>query len=626
MPFHRARGASFGYRSLQPSPRRVLPLRSLLGDIEIPRRLESPSHSIGLCLFSRRLLRGARLGDRECEQPSQPSTPSGSLGDAVGNTDGKEDSNTTDLVSSSESLTTGEIELSSSVVVFSANAATTGSDVASTKPELRGGMGNNGIPSMVNSQHDITTDERLCKLCFELEERRVERQKKLFEDMIVFEGGALSDHDSLGTYIIMRDFIQFALYHIKWGYYPKLFRKYRQLMTTGYFDPIPFASLRSQYDYHCYVAKIHESTPGFVTPTQLFQPVYGWVIAEYLVTTYRAKFDPREPLVVYDVGAGTGALALAVLDYLAEYFPAEYARCDYHVIETNPYLIPVLRRKLIHHYHHVHIHHISILNWRVLERRRCVVLAIELLSGLPHDCILWDPQGACSEHWFGFQQQGNLATAHERYYPVKDPIILRYLRYLGWMQEETFHNLKVLCLTGGRETLDPPAFRGLEPNMDDPAHVVCSKMLWLHSPFRTAWIPTIQMLFLETLAEFFPRHHLFVADWASVRQGLPGLNGPVLQVKMRVAREMFLRQPVPSFHSNAGMVDICFPTDFDHLREVYRRVCGAEKTTTTQSHPTFWRTHGGDKTSLFTTKTGFNPLLEDFAPFHVFATHHPSEL
>lgn len=463
-------------------------------------------------------------------------------------------------------------------------------------------------------------------LVAQLEERRVARRFKAFEDLLVFQGGALADHQGLGITLIMRDFVHFALYHQKWGYYPKLYRKYRQLMTTGYFDPIPFASLRSQNDYERYVAKIHESTPGFVTPTQLFQPFYGWVLAEYLITTHRSKFDPREPLIVYDIGAGTGALALSVLDYLAEHFPDLYAHCEYHVVEQSPHLIQVLRNKLVHHYHHVHVHHISILNWRALEKRRCVVVAIELFSGMPHDCVLWDSQGVCSEHWFDFQQHDNLSTAHERYHAVTDPIVLRYLRYVGWMQEESFHNLKVLCITDGAETIDPPPFHSMEPHVDDPTHLLVSKLIWIHSPWRTAWLPTAQMLFLEVLSEFFPRHHLFAADWAKVRQNIPGVNAPVLQVKLRIARELYLRRTLEEFHTNAGMVDICFPTDFVHLAQVYQRVCGKEKEVSSMEHPVFWRTHGGDKTTLYTTKSGYNPLLEDFKQFHVFTSHHPAEL
>lgn len=483
-----------------------------------------------------------------------------------------------------------------------------------------------GVPTIVTSGRDVVDEEHISRLVAQLEADRVARQHRLFEDLLVFEGGAVRDVEELPHFLIMRDFIHFGLYHSRWGYYPKLHRKYRQWMTTGYFDPIPFTSLRNQVDYERYVAKIHETTPDFVTPTQLFQPYYGWALAEYLVTTWRAKFDPREPLVVYDVGAGTGALSVAVLDYLAEYFPTVYATMEYHVIDASPYSIRLLRHRLVHHYHCVHIHHISLLNWRTLEKRRCVVFAIELFSSLPHDCVLWDGNDVVSEHWFGFQQRNNLATAHERYFPLKDPLIMRYLRYLGWMQEESFHNLKVLCLTGGRETLDPNPWHSIEPNVADHPWVMLSKELWIHSPFRTAWLPTVQMVMLEVLAQFFPRHHFFAADWSSVRQGIPGFNGPVLQVKLRIGKDIYLRKPVDQFMGNAGMISMCFPTDFEQLGIVYRHICGGAKDVGSMTHPEFWRIYGGDKTSLFTTQSGFNPLLEDFTPFHVFTAHHPAEL
>lgn len=480
-------------------------------------------------------------------------------------------------------------------------------------------------PKLISSSTDKMKEETALALVEELESRRLARQQKLFENLLVFEGGALSDHASLGKEMIMRDFVHFSLYHHKWGYYPKLFMKYRQLMTTGYFDPIPFNALRSQYDFERYAGKLHETTPGFVSPTQLFYPYYGWTLAEYLVTTHRSKFDPREPLVIYDVGGGAGALASSVLDYLSEHFPGMYEKCEYHVIEMNPYLIPILRTRLVHHYHHVHIHHLSLLNWRQCEHRRCFVLAIELLSGLPHDVIVWDNKGIVSEQWFRFTQHDNLSSAEETYRSAKDPVILRYLRYLNWLQEESYHALKVLCVTGGRETIDPPPYGSLDINHNDNILTLVSKILWIHSPWRTAWLPTAQMLLLEVLSKYFPRHHFMAIDWNTVRQALPGINAPVLQVKVRVAKDLYLRRPIEALHTNAGMVDICFPTDFEHLETVYRRICGTEKEVSCMTHPEFWKVFGGEKTALYCTKSGFNPLLEDFSQLSVFTAHHSPE-
>ena len=468
-------------------------------------------------------------------------------------------------------------------------------------------------------------DRTVAKLAECEEEKRIARQQKHFEDLLVFQGGALADHDSFGDRLIMRDFVHYAMYHRKWGFYPKLFRKYRELTTSGFFDPVPFGSLRSQHDYQVYVSKIHETTPSFVTPTQLFQPYYGWALAEYLVGVMRAKYDPSEPLVVYEFGCGTGVLALNILDFLAQHYPDIYDKCEFHLIEQNPALVQLIRNRMIHHYHHVKIHNISALNWRELEPRRCVVLGLELLSSMPHDSVVWNGDGTCAEAWFEFAQKDNLSSCYDRLLELRDPVILRYLRYLNWMQEDSFHHLKVLCLTGGRENISPSRWGTFEPNQQDPLYLIATKMAVMNSPFRTAWIPTASMLMLEVVAQYFPRHHCFFADWSSVQSGIAGFNGPICQYKMRLAKDFYARRATETLNSNAGMVDICFPTNFSDFQTVYRGICGEHKEISNMPHPEFWKTFGGEKTSLYTTKSGYNPLLEDFKQFQVFATQHPAE-
>lgn len=479
-------------------------------------------------------------------------------------------------------------------------------------------------PLALNAHH---SDERALQLALKEEEKRVQRWEKLYEDMLVFYGGAIQDHETLGTKMLTRDFIQYAMYHYKWGYYPKLARKYREQMTMGFFDPIPFGNLISQYDYEEYVYKLSEASPTFATPASLFQPYYGWVLAEYFVTTMRAKFHPDEPLIIYEVGAGSGQLALSVLDFLAEQYPEVYARCEYHLIDLSPYVINIQRKKLVHHMNHVHIHNISIFNWRELEPRRCFVVALEVLCNMPHDRINWMEDGSSYEQWFEFDERDNLSTASERQFQVTDPLILRYLRTTQWLHEESFHELRTLCLTDGNATVSKPKYGAvLEPTRFDPILVSMTKCLGLHNPFRIGWLPVGQLIMLEVLAEYFPRHHGFFADWNSVTSPLMGINGPVVQSKVRVAKDYFVRTSTDNISTNAGMVDICFPTDFDRLVETYRSVCGEHKEIMNMTHPDFWKTHGGEKTAIFTTRSGWNPMLEDFGVFSVFTTNHPAEM
>ena len=482
------------------------------------------------------------------------------------------------------------------------------------------------VPGTLAPPVPISNVEKNLPALLEYEHKRLaERRSKLYDDMIVFEGGSIDDNESLGKLQIFRNFIHFWMYHKKWGYWPRTFRKYKDLTTSVFFDPIPFGSIRSEADYAEYVLKTNERAPTFVTPPALFSPYYGWVFAEYLIGVYRAKFTPNEPLVIYEVGAGTGAFAEQVLNFLAEFHPRIYDACEYHLIEMNPNQVQLQRNRLIHHYHRVKIHNISIHNWREVEPRRCFVVGISLLSSMPHDCVVWRPDGTCYEKWMAFLVQDDLSSNTDRFLQVRDPVILRYLRCLNWMREDTFHTLKVLCQTGGRENIDPVRYAELEPDLYESSSETISKIVNSINPYKTSYLPTAAFLMLETMAEYFPRHHALFADCNMVDAPLGGYNSPVVQAKYRVSKMLYLRKIGASLGENCGLTDILFPTNFDHLTTVYKAVCGADKEIVNMPHPKFWKTFGGEKTSIFTTKSGFNPMTSDYGDWSIFSTHHPSD-
>jgi len=481
-------------------------------------------------------------------------------------------------------------------------------------------------PTPLNESPSLTAPRNeTVALAMACEEKRVAREKQWLEDLVVFQGGAIKDHPSFGRYMIMRDFLHHALYHPRWGYHPKMQKKYKSLVTTGFFEPLAFSATRGRQDYEACVEKLQESTPTFITTSQLFQPVYSWVYCEYMLHTMRAKFHPGEPLVIYEFGAGGGAFAQHFLDFLAEHHADVYATCEYHLLELSPVMIELQRSKLIHHANRVRMHNISLYNWTEMETRRCFVVALDVLSQMPHDLIVWTKDGACYQQHIEFKEKDNLGNARDRWEPATDPLILRYLRYSLMLQEQSMHALKVLCLTDGRDNIDPPRWKSIEPTLYDPTTVVLSKVFAMHNPFRQMWVPTGQLLMFETMAKYFPRHHAVLGDWNTVMQPISGYNGPVVQCKLRLTKDFFLRRATDHFLANAGMVDVCFPTDFEQMKILYNNVCGQEKEIGLSTHPEFFATHGGDKTQLFNTKTGWNPLLEDLKLYSVFTSHHPAE-
>lgn len=505
---------------------------------------------------------------------------------------------------------------------ISNNSLVTSSGANAVTPAEIGSFG----PGSLSAPIPLSNTEKNLPALIEEEHKRLElRRQKLYDDMLVFEGGSIDDRETLGKLQIFRTFVHFSLYHKKWGYWPKMFRKYKDLTTSGFFDPIPFGSLRNEQDYSEYILKVNERAPTFVTPPALFQPYYGWVFAEYLIGVYRAKFSPNEPLVIYEVGAGTGAFAEQVLNFLAEFHPKIYELCEYHLIEMNPNQVQLQRSRLIHHYHRCKIHNISIHNWREVEMRRCFVVGIQVLSSMPHDEVCWTRDGACFEKWMAFLIPDDLSSNTDRFLQARDPVILRYLRCLNWMREDTFHTLKVLCQTGGRENIDPVRYETLEADMYESSNESFHKIISSLNPFKKAFLPTGAFLMWEVLAEYFPRHHALFTDCNSVDAPLGGYNSPVVQGKYRVSKSLYLRKVGSSIGENCGLVDICFPTDFDHLNTVYKAVCGNDKEIVNMPHPQFWKTFGGEKTSIFTTKSGWNPMMNDFGNFNVFSSHHPGD-
>eukprot|EP00658_Telonema_sp_P-2_P073856 TRINITY_DN6299_c0_g1_i3.p1 TRINITY_DN6299_c0_g1~~TRINITY_DN6299_c0_g1_i3.p1 ORF type:complete len:333 (+),score=57.31 TRINITY_DN6299_c0_g1_i3:164-1162(+) len=305
------------------------------------------------------------------------------------------------------------------------------------------------------------------------------------------------------------------------------------------------------------------------------------------------------------------------------FHPHFYDVCEYHLIEVSPSLVQLQRTRLVHHFHKVRIHNCSILNWKERENRRCMVIGIELLSTMPHDHVVWLADGACYEHWVTMVHPDNLSTANERHLQLRDPAILRYLRYLDWMREDTQHALRVLCQTGGRENIDVLKYDTIEPTPYDSSTLIANKIVHMNNPYRQAYLPTASMMMIEVLAEFFPRHHALFADWSDFTENINGINGPIIQTKKRIGKDMYIRRCSAKFNENLGMMDVCFPTDFQHFKKVYLRLFGNKsKEVSIMTHPDFWATFGGDKTAIYTTKSGYNPLVQDFKNFKVFSSHH----
>ena len=97
------------------------------------------------------------------------------------------------------------------------------------------------------------------------------------------------------------------------------------------------------------------------------------------MTEYLLKYFPYEDLVIYEIGAGNGTLALDVLDYLRDVYPEVYERTHYNIIEISGRLAELQGEKLLPIHSCVHIINKSIFHWNQHEPAPCFFLSMEVI-------------------------------------------------------------------------------------------------------------------------------------------------------------------------------------------------------------------------------------------------------
>ncbi|KAK0557320.1 hypothetical protein OC846_000539 [Tilletia horrida] len=284
------------------------------------------------------------------------------------------------------------------------------------------------------------------------------------------------------------------------------------------------------------------------TPTELFKPHYARAVARYLVAEYKLHQYPYDDLVVYELGAGSGALANDILDYLAEHEPEVYNRTRYNIVEISARLAEQQRTKLARHYAagRVSIVNRSFLDWEIPVAEPVFVIAMEVLDNLTHDVLRYST--ATLEPYQAVVSIDKDNDMLELWEPVKDPLIARYLDLLEEVRPgETAPSAPHLRYLPApiRQFLN--SYMPFYPNLSPPHYV-----------------PTGQLRFLEVLRDFFPRHRLVVSDFDRLPDAVEGLGGPVVQTRYRGTM-----LPVTTYTVLQGFFDIFFPTDFKLMQDMY---------------------------------------------------------
>lgn len=299
------------------------------------------------------------------------------------------------------------------------------------------------------------------------------------------------------------------------------------------------------------------------TPTQIFQPYYAHALARYLVAEYKLQNYPYDDLVIYECGAGSGALAQGILDYLAEVEPEIYTRTRYRIIEISPRLAEEQRRKLAKHSMgggRVEVVNEDVINWNGgVVQEPCFVIALEVFDNLAHDVVRFGTEDL--KPYQAVVSIDDTGDMHELWEPLSDPIIQRYLSIIG-------PSLSPFSPKSSNSNSKRSASSSLLRFLPDRVREVLAR----HAPFfpnltEPIFVPTNALRLVEKLKTHFPQHRLIMSDFDSLPDSLAGINAPVVQTRYRGTMI-----PVTTYLVLQGFFDIFFPTNFDHLKKVYKSV------------------------------------------------------
>jgi len=130
------------------------------------------------------------------------------------------------------------------------------------------------------------------------------------------------------------------------------------------------------------------------------------------------------------------------------------------------------------------------------------------------------------------------------YTPVTDPLILSFLN----IREALNHKPAI-----NRFLMQSQRLRNIYTSMPLAPNLS-----------QVEYVPTRMVSLLRTLRKYFPRHRLLLSDFSSLPDTIPGVNAPVVQT-----RYQNVTIPCTTMLVKQGYFDIFFPTNFEHLRDMY---------------------------------------------------------
>ncbi|KRX04263.1 hypothetical protein PPERSA_11387 [Pseudocohnilembus persalinus] len=401
--------------------------------------------------------------------------------------------------------------------------------------------------------------------------------------------------------MLARDFIGDRLYHPQGGYFCNPDVQVGQLKA-----PIDFKSLLGYEDYQKALVENYPKN-AWLTPCEIFKPYYGMSIGNYIHQLYtylqQTKKIKQKNIKIIEVGAGTGTAASNILFFLKNYESAYYQNIQYNILDISPQMCEETKNKLsLEHKRLINNGQIRIINEDFYKYNDFskndlyFIIFLEVFDNMPHDRVFYNEKEKKFDTCAAVEL--NLDFPNDNLQEVKLPINDRVIQQVLKLYQELpqMDEIQDKKLGGG----------------------IIQKVLqyYYKQDQKNVFLPTFSYKVLEHIHQNIPNHHLIVADFDLLRNSesaLQGINAPIVSKKGAKSHE---KQDYKDYLVKRGEADIFFPTDFRLLQSMYKEVTG--KKSTIFKSKEFMQEFS--KKEWTETKSGYNPLLEDFTNTSFFVT------
>eukprot|EP00871_Galdieria_phlegrea_P003423 jgi/Galph1/4081/GphlegSOOS_G2748.1 len=412
--------------------------------------------------------------------------------------------------------------------------------------------------------------------------------------------------------VLFRDYIFESLYNREKGYFMNALR---ELPLKESFPPISFQELQGFDEYISLLKKLYQSQSvrSWITPVELFRPWYGFAIARWIEQVMVDNFSQEigSEWHVIEVGGGNGTLAESILQYASNNYSKQlYHSMHYHIVEISPLLAQRQAKRLSSFTTFIHIHTMSITEWQQVIQAPCIVLFCEVLDNFPHDRIEFD---FLKQTWYECYIRDHL-KARDSPRSNSSKLVIR----------QPLQDILILSTMN-----DWNMFSKQDRTTTTTSwHSFFSSSYWFHyltnlvdtflSSSLVIYVPTVAQQVFQLLHRCLPRAHLFIADFDMLPQATRGMFAPVVQGGNAECIQTFASIE----ETTQGSCDILFPVNFNGLSHRMSSLWHHANIKLWKQGKFLKRYAPVEQT---TTKSGYNPMLEDFKNTSILTSYHRKE-